>query len=86
MDVLTRYTNAQSFINDLSKELSIEPSTYATESFTYYEITESSNDSKMHYIALENKAKVILIRMKADANNDECKTELNGFISTISLQ
>lgn len=86
MDVLTKYTNAQSFINDLSKELDIEPSTYATESFTYYEITESSAESKMHYVALENKAKVILIRMKADANNDECKTELNSFISTISLQ
>ena len=88
-DILSNFPNAERYATDLSAYAAAESSTVDGTDFRYYKISETKTvegNGRTHHIVFDIQDKIILIRMTADVDNDECNEELETILSTISLK
>ena len=86
IDVITKYTSSEEFATDLSKEIKEDFVVTTNDTLKIYKDTETSEEGKLHFAALDAGGRVVLFRMKAESDNDECYEELTNILNTVTLK
>ena len=88
-DVVTNYDNYEAYIKALTEYSGEEATLIENSSFKYYKITENKTNlskARVHHAALDINEKLILVRMDADAPNEECDGLLGAIIGSITVK